>query len=145
MSTKLKQRLIQLETINYDYHRHISELLVVRNDSYEKEAAPEGMKKGFSLNNNLEGDRKKIFDAKNEPSQSNSSYESNNELLDRSKLLEHKKQVLNKTLNLHSNKTEIDWDNEISSCDSECDTDKGCEMRWINRIAHREKLDRLNE
>ena len=47
MSIKLKQRVMQLETINYDCYRHIGELLAVKNDLHEEILAQEGTKKGF--------------------------------------------------------------------------------------------------
>ena len=116
--------MAKLETINYDCHRCIGKLLVAKSNPREKEATLDSMKKGFLLNRNLDNSKQRFFDAESEPSQSNSSYESNDELIDGFEFLEHEKNILNSMLNSHSSKIEIDWDSEMSSCDSKCNADE---------------------
>jgi len=132
---KHKQRIIRLETMNYECHRCIGELLSVLNPR-EKVTLQTGIQRGFLLNKSNEDGRKKIFETESVTSQSNDSTLSNFDSLDGSELLKYEKRILgikrtNKTLNICGNEIEIssdesvnyDNDNELNSYDSDYGTD----------------------
>ena len=114
---------MQLEIINYNCHRCISQLLVVTNDPQEKDTAPEGVKKSFLLDRTLENRRKKIFNIENK-SLSNSSYRFNDKSLDGAENLEYEKSLLNKIFKSCSSKIKSDQNSEISNCNSKCDANE---------------------
>jgi len=112
---KHKQRIIRLETMNYECHRCIGELLSVLDNPREKVAFQTGLQKGFLLNKRNEDGRKKLFETESVTSQSTGSTSSNFDSLDGYEQLKYEKGILgirtaNKTLNIRGNEIEYSSD-----------------------------------